>query len=99
RVVRSSICTYTPRFRARLRDDYVADCAAGVGRWNRVPEKFGIPFQLKLPHVAFHRQIGEFSKVETDLDGNVLSAEAWEKSKGALDRKSTRLNCSHEKTS
>jgi benzoyl-CoA 2,3-epoxidase subunit B len=71
-----------PALNERLRDDYVADCAAGVGRWNRVPEKFGIPFQLKLPHVAFHRQIGEFAKVETDLDGNVLGNDAWEKRKG-----------------
>jgi benzoyl-CoA 2,3-dioxygenase component B len=68
----------------RLRDDYVADCAAGVGRWNRVPEKFGIQFQLKLPHVAFHRQIGEFSKVKTDIDGSVVSDDAWEKKKGDL---------------
>jgi benzoyl-CoA 2,3-dioxygenase component B len=63
----------------RLRDDYVADCAAGVGRWNRVPEKFGIPFQLKLPHVAFHRHIGEFSRVNADIDGNVLSPAEWTK--------------------
>ena len=65
----------------RLRDDYVADCAAGVGRWNRVPEKFGIAFLLKLPHVAFHRQIGEFSKVKADFDGNVLSDAEWEAKK------------------
>jgi len=65
----------------RLRDDYVADCAAGVGRWNRVPEKFGIPFQLRLPHVAFHRQIGEFSKVKADIDGKVLSDAEWEAKK------------------
>jgi benzoyl-CoA 2,3-epoxidase subunit B len=63
----------------RLRDDYVADCAAGVGRWNRVPEKFGIPFELKLPHVAFHRHIGEFSRVNADIDGNVLSPAEWTK--------------------
>jgi benzoyl-CoA 2,3-dioxygenase component B len=37
----------------RLRDDYVKDCASGVTRWNRVIEKAGIAFQLKLPHVAF----------------------------------------------
>jgi benzoyl-CoA 2,3-epoxidase subunit B len=63
----------------RLRDDYVVDCAAGVGRWNRVPEKFGIKFQLKLPHVAFHRHIGEFSRVNADIDGNVLSPAEWTK--------------------
>jgi benzoyl-CoA 2,3-dioxygenase component B len=67
----------------RLRDDYVADCVAGVGRWNKIIERFGIPFELKLPHVAFHRHIGEFSKIKADIDGNVLSDAEWEKKKGA----------------
>jgi benzoyl-CoA 2,3-epoxidase subunit B len=65
----------------RLRDDYVADCAAGVGRWNKIIEKYGIPFQLKLPHVAFHRQIGEFSKIKADIDGTILTDAEWEKKK------------------
>ena len=30
----------------RLRDDYVADCAKGVERWNRVIEKTGVNFRL-----------------------------------------------------
>src|SRR5882724_8809781 len=63
----------------RLRDDFVADCNGGVGRWNRVIEKFNVPFQIGLPHVAFHRHIGEFSKVKADTDGNALSDEAWVK--------------------
>lgn len=65
----------------RLRDDYVADCAAGVGRWNKIIEKYGIRFQLKLPHVAFHRHIGEFSKIKADIDGNILADAEWEKKK------------------
>ncbi len=65
----------------RLRDDYVAECAAGIGRWNKIIEKYGIPFELKLPHVAFHRQIGEFSKIKADIDGNVLAEADWEKKK------------------
>ncbi|MEA2933367.1 MAG: benzoyl-CoA 2,3-epoxidase subunit [Variibacter sp.] len=63
----------------RLRDDFVADCNAGVGRWNRVFEKYGVKFQLKLPHVAFNRHIGEFSKVKADVDGTILSDAEWEK--------------------
>jgi benzoyl-CoA 2,3-dioxygenase component B len=51
----------------RLRDDYVVDCNAGVGRWNKVIEQIGIPFQMKLPHVAFHRHIGEFSSIKADV--------------------------------
>ena len=62
----------------RLRDDYVADCQGGVGRWNKVIEKAGIAFTLKLPHVAFYRHIGEFSKIHADTDGHVLDDAAWE---------------------
>ncbi|HEY5380399.1 MAG TPA: benzoyl-CoA 2,3-epoxidase subunit BoxB [Pseudolabrys sp.] len=61
----------------RLRDDYVVDCNIGVGRWNKVIEAHGIPFQIKLPHVAFHRHIGEFSKVITDANGTVLADSDW----------------------
>jgi benzoyl-CoA 2,3-dioxygenase component B len=66
----------------RLRDDYVTDCNVGVGRWNKVIQGFGIPFEIKLPHVAFHRHIGEFSDVHADIDGNVLGDAEWEKRKG-----------------
>jgi benzoyl-CoA 2,3-dioxygenase component B len=66
----------------RLRDDYVTDANAGVGRWNKAIEKYGIPFQIKLPHVAFHRHIGEFSGIHADVDGNLLSDAEWEKQKG-----------------
>jgi benzoyl-CoA 2,3-dioxygenase component B len=61
----------------RLRDDFVTDCNAGVGRWNRIIEKMGVPFQIKLPHVAFHRHIGEFAKAKVDVDGTILSDEQW----------------------
>src|SRR5262245_48285287 len=54
----------------RLRDDYVTDCNIGVGRWNKIIESYRIPFQLKLPHVAFYRRIGEFAKIRADVDGN-----------------------------
>jgi benzoyl-CoA 2,3-epoxidase subunit B len=66
----------------RLRDDYVTDCNAGVGRWNQVIEKFGIPFRIKLPHVAFHRHIGEFSTIRADVDGHMLSDAEWERRQG-----------------
>ena len=62
----------------RLRDDYVADCAGGVGRWNKVIEKAGIGFALTLPHVAFHRHIGEFKDVRTDTRGAVLTQAEWD---------------------
>jgi benzoyl-CoA 2,3-dioxygenase component B len=66
----------------RLRDDYVADANVGVGRWNKVISDLGIPFEIKLPHVAFHRHIGEFSSIHADVDGNLLSDTEWEKKRG-----------------
>jgi benzoyl-CoA 2,3-dioxygenase component B len=66
----------------RLRDDYVADANVGVGRWNKVISDLGIPFEIKLPHVAFHRHIGEFSSIHADVDGNLLSDTEWEKKPG-----------------
>jgi benzoyl-CoA 2,3-dioxygenase component B len=66
----------------RLRDDFVADCNAGVGRWNRVIDKLGVKFQIKLPNVAFHRHIGEFASIKADSDGNLLNDAEWEKRQG-----------------
>jgi benzoyl-CoA 2,3-dioxygenase component B len=63
----------------RLRDDYLKDCSLGIGRWNKVIEGTGVKFELKLPHQAFHRQIGEFSKIKADPAGNILSDGEWDK--------------------
>jgi len=65
----------------RLRDDYVADCAKGVERWNKVIEKSGIKFRLELPHVAFHRHIGEFANVKASPSGVAISEAEWAKQK------------------
>ena len=45
-------------------------------------EAAGVNFRLKLPHQAFHRQIGEFSPIQADPDGNVMSDADWEQKKG-----------------
>ena len=60
-----------------LRDDYIKDSVAGVGRWNKVIEKAGIPFKLVTPHKAFHRNIGALSNVKVSPDGRVLSEAEW----------------------
>jgi benzoyl-CoA 2,3-dioxygenase component B len=65
----------------RLRDDYQSDCENGMGRWNKVIEKYGVNFKLKLPHVAFNRHIGEFANVHADADGNILNDAEWQKRK------------------
>lgn len=66
----------------RLRDDYVADCERGVRRWNQIIKRAGIDFELKLPHRAFHRQIGAFAEQELGKkrctpDGKLISQEEW----------------------
>jgi benzoyl-CoA 2,3-dioxygenase component B len=60
-----------------LRDDYIKDSVAGVGRWNKVIEKAGIPFTLSVPHKAFHRNIGALAGVKVSPDGRVVSEAEW----------------------
>ncbi len=67
----------------RLRDDYVADAASAVERWwNRSIARAGVAYRLKLPHVAFHRRIGEFAAIHADPDGNILSPDEWRRRRG-----------------
>jgi benzoyl-CoA 2,3-dioxygenase component B len=65
----------------RLRDDYTADCANGVERWNKIIARSGVAFELQLPHVAFHREIGEFRDVHVNPAGELIDAAAWERQK------------------
>lgn len=62
---------------ARLRDDYVEDCAGGLRRWNRYISEAGIDFELKLPHIAFHREVGEFAGLHVTPEGEFLDAATW----------------------
>ncbi|MFK5997201.1 MAG: hypothetical protein QM492_03745 [Rhodobacterales bacterium] len=62
----------------RLRDDYVRDASGGVKRWNKLIEKLGVAFEMKMPHEGFHRQIGVFSAVSVDPEGNIISKEEWD---------------------
>jgi len=61
----------------RLRDDYIKDVEAGIGRWNKIVEKSGISFRFKLPHKAFNRRIGTFAGAHISPDGKVLSEADW----------------------
>jgi benzoyl-CoA 2,3-dioxygenase component B len=60
-----------------LRDDYIKDSIGGVERWNKVIDKAGIPFRLRTPHKAFHRNIGALSGVKVSPDGHVVSDHEW----------------------
>jgi benzoyl-CoA 2,3-dioxygenase component B len=61
----------------RLRDDFIVDSLRGVGRWNKVIERNGIPFRLQLPHKAFNRRIGTFAGLRISPDGRVISEAEW----------------------
>ena len=39
----------------RLRDDFIADVAIGVRKWNRILREAGVDLELSLPHRAFNR--------------------------------------------
>jgi benzoyl-CoA 2,3-dioxygenase component B len=60
-----------------LRDDFIKDSVAGVGRWNKVIEKAGLPHRLQTPHKAFNRRIGTLAGVRVSPDGRVVSEAEW----------------------
>lgn len=65
----------------RLRDDYTGDCQKGIGRFNKIIERTGVQFELKLSHVGFHRHIGEFRDAHVTPDGRVIDKAAWDKNR------------------
>jgi benzoyl-CoA 2,3-dioxygenase component B len=79
RVVREEVAALSA-LNMRLRDDYVSDAASAVERWwNRAIARAGIEYAIHLPHVAFNRRIGEFAAIHADTQGNILSAEEWQR--------------------
>ena len=73
-----------------LRDDYVADCAKGLGRWNRTIAEAGIDFRLALPHRELDRKGAYISNFTVDAPFRrrgigwelLASAEAWARNRG-----------------
>ena len=65
-----------------LRREYISDCEGGVKRWNKILAEAGLTQRLKLPHIAFNRQVGAFAPIEASPDGEKLSAGEWERRKG-----------------
>ncbi|GAA0253360.1 benzoyl-CoA 2,3-epoxidase subunit BoxB [Cryptosporangium japonicum] len=54
-----------------LRNEYAADCATGVKRWNAELEKAGVDARLYLPHEGFNRRVGAFSGHHVLPDGTI----------------------------
>jgi benzoyl-CoA 2,3-dioxygenase component B len=57
----------------KLRDDYIEDTIAGVGRWNKIIARCGVDATLVVPHKAFNRRIGALAALRVDLEGRVIS--------------------------
>ena len=62
-----------------LRDWYVGDCQAGLDRWNKVLENYGLSDRLYLPDKKFGRGIGIYSEFHFTPQGESISAEQWER--------------------
>ena len=60
-----------------LRDDFIKDSVAGVGRWNRVLDKAGLSARLVVPHKAFNRKIGALAGIRMSPEGRVVSDVEW----------------------
>jgi len=62
-----------------LREEYISDSERGVERWNKIIRNAGVDFALKLPHRGFRRAIGNFKDVHVTPDGDIVSAEEWQR--------------------
>ena len=60
-----------------VRNAYIRDCENGVKRWNRIIEKGGIDFTLRLPSPRFRRTVGNWANAPTDPAGNPIAPEAF----------------------
>jgi len=61
-----------------LRDEYVADCANGIRRWNQALEDAGLSERLFLPHEGFNRQVGVYAGSKIDPHGEVIDDVTWD---------------------
>jgi benzoyl-CoA 2,3-dioxygenase component B len=60
-----------------LRTSYIRDCENGVKRWNKIIEKGGIDFELRLPSSRFRRTVGIWAGIPTNPAGEPISADAY----------------------
>ncbi len=61
-----------------LRGEYVKDCEKGLARWNKVLADEGRTERIYLPNPRFHRHVGEYANHNFDIEGNLISKEAFE---------------------
>jgi benzoyl-CoA 2,3-dioxygenase component B len=65
-----------------LRDEYAADCANGVRRWNQELEDAGLDERLILPHEGFNRKVGAYAGHFVSPEGEVLDEATYRQSLG-----------------
>ena len=63
---------------AITRDAYSKDCGLGLSRWNKLIQRAGFDIQLRLPSDRFHRAIGAWAGIATDLDGKPINEAEFE---------------------
>ncbi len=61
-----------------LRQDYAADCARVVRRWNRALEEEGSQFRIKLPSTRFFRHVGVYAGHHFTPEGELIDEATWE---------------------
>jgi benzoyl-CoA 2,3-epoxidase subunit B len=66
-----------------LRNEYAADCARGVRRWNRELEAAGLEQRLRLPHEGFNRKVGAYAGHHVSPDGELITADDFQRNAGA----------------
>jgi len=62
---------------------YIKDCEIGLKRWNRMIQRSGFDYFLKLPSPRFNRNIGMWSEINFDTEGNIISKEKYENNKSS----------------
>ena len=62
----------------RLRDDYVADCNVGVGRWNKVIERSAFRSRSSCRTSPSTATSASSRSIKADVDGNILSDAEWD---------------------
>lgn len=64
-----------------LRDEYIADCARALRRWNHTIKKAGLDFTLELPSRRFNRSMGMYQGHTYAPDGTPIDASTFEKNR------------------
>jgi benzoyl-CoA 2,3-dioxygenase component B len=65
-----------------LRNEYVADCARGLRKWNAELADAGLEQRLTLPHEGFSRRVGVFAGHHISPDGALLTETDWARQAG-----------------